>query len=418
MLAATACWLGLSASFALAETVKVPGPDAKPVDKLEQPAIARDPIAAASEKPASEDDIAKAIRASEKLSGDARALKSGRLPPPGEDATLPALKSPVDAPIDPKLAEDPAKTGDAKDTKPSEGTVLLDRMGLPLPDLPPEKAYTGPIDDAFGAFQRGYYLEAMDKALARAQKGDASAQTLVAEMLASGLGVKRNVNDAVFWYEQAAKGGDANAQYRYALILMDGTLVKRDKALAGQMMQKSAEGGNKFAQFNIAQIKVAAKPGPEGLKEALPWYEKAAIQGVPDAQYAMSQLLFNLDLPKERRAAARSWLEKAARGGFDTAQYDMAVWLINGIGGERNFDAGFKWMKAAAENGLVVAQNKLAHLYVNGIGTGPDAIEAAKWYVLSRRAGLKDLELEDFYLGIDDSEQKEAIARADRFARG
>ena len=136
---------------------------------------------------------------------------------------------------------------------------------------------------------------------------------------------------------------------------------------------------------------------------------------MPDAQYALSQLYYHMDLPREKRQQARDWLLKAALAGYDTAQYDIALWLINGIGGERDYEAGFRWMRIAANRGHVAAQNKLAKLYVNAIGTGPDPIEATKWYVLSRKAGMADLELEDFFLGIDDKTQKEGIARAEAF---
>ena len=327
--------------------------------------------------------------------------KSERLFPLGNDGKLPILAFPDDA--------------NAKDKQPSSGLKLLERMGGKLPDLPPEKKYGGKVDDAYGAYQRGFYLSAMNLALPRAQRGEAAAQTLVAELLNNGLGVRRNPQDAAFWYEQAAKAGDANAQFKYALMLMEGSVVPRDKKKADEMMRKAADGGNREAQFNIAQLMVAATPGEKGLESALPWYEKSAEQGVPDAQYAVAQLYANLPVSKEKRASARAWLTKAASAGFDTALYDMAVWYINGIGGQRDYEQGFEWMKRAANRGHVVAQNKLAHLYINAIGTRPDPAEAAKWYILSRRAGLSDLELEDFYLGIEDATQKEGLHRANRF---
>jgi len=355
-----------------------------------------DPAAKPKETPV--DDVAAMIKANEKLAGDALLLKSGRNLPKDGVQTLPNLPNPQ-----------------GTDVTPSEGLSVIERMGGKLPDLPVEKPYTGKPDLAFGAFQRGLYLQAMELALPRAQLGDASAQTLVAELMASGLGVKRNVRDAVFWYEQAAKAGDPNAEYKYALVLMDGSLVARDKVKADEYMRKAADGGNKFAQFNIAQILVAAKPGDEGLRAAFPYYEKSALQGVPDAQYAMAQLLMNLDFPEGKRAEARGWLEKAAKAGFDTAEYDMGVWLVNGVGGTVDFDKGFAWMKKAADGGHVLAQNKLAHLYINALGTRPDTVEATKWYVLSRRAGLKDLELEDFYLGISEDVQKQGVMAANRF---
>ncbi len=326
--------------------------------------------------------------------------KGDRLLPLGNNKQLPVLNSPE---------------ANRNAEKPSEGLNVLERMGAGLPDLPPEKAYSGKLDQAYGAFQRGFYLTAMNLALPKAQLGDAGAQTLVAELLNNGLGVRRSPSDAAFWYEQAAKAGDANAQFKYALMLMDGRQVKRDRKRADEMMEKAARGGNAEAQFNIAQIRVAATPGEKGLMEALPFYESAAAQGVPDAEYALSQLYTTLPVSREKQAQARFWLEKAANARFDTALYDMGVWYINGIGGERDYEKGFVWMKRAANRGHIIAQNKLAYLYINAIGTRPDPIEAAKWYVLSRRAGLADLGLEDFYLGIEDDQQKEAIRRADQF---
>ncbi|SMF05045.1 tetratricopeptide repeat protein [Neorhizobium sp. CSC1952] len=302
---------------------------------------------------------------------------------------------------------------------PSGGVELYQRMGAALPPAPPEKPYNGPIDEAYGAYQRGFYVTALDKALTRAGAGDAAAQTLVAEMMTKGLGIKRDAKTAAFWYRQAAEGGDPAAMFQYALLLMSGRDVPRDKKLADEFMRKAAEAGNSSAQFNWAQIVVSDNPGEKGLHLALPFYEKSASQGVADAQYAVAQLYVALkDLPQEKKAKAREWLERAAKAGFDTAQLDMGVWLVNGIGGERDYDKGFEWMRIAAHRGNVAAQNKLSHLYINALGTRPNPVEAAKWYVLSRRAGLQDPALEDFYLGISEETRKQAIEAANRFRRG
>lgn len=299
---------------------------------------------------------------------------------------------------------------------PSGGVNVLDRMGAALPDLPAEKPFAGKADDAYGAFQRGYYLTAMELALPRAQLGDASAQTLVAEIFSQGLGVPRKPKDAAFWYGQAAQAGDPSAMFKYAIILMEGRDVPRDKARSEELMKKAAERGNASAQFNYAQLLVADQPGQRGLKAALPFYEKSAEQGIADAQYALSQIYLNVDgIPEEKRARAREWLLRAAAAGVDTAQLDAGIWLVDGVGGGRNLEQGFRWMLRAANSGNVAAQNKVAHLYINAIGTRPNSIEAAKWYVLSRRAGLKDDDLEDFYLGIGEDQQKAGREAANRF---
>lgn len=300
--------------------------------------------------------------------------------------------------------------------KASGGLTLLERMGAELPPLPAEKPPAGPIDEAYGAYQRGLFLTAMDKALPRAEKGDAAAQTLVAELLSNGLGVKRDEKGAAFWYEQGAKNGDANAMLKYAMLLMEGRGVKQDKAGADEWMKKSADAGNGSAAFNHAQVIVGAHPGKDGLKRALPYYEKAAEQGIADGQYACSQIYMALpELGADHKQKALYWIERAAKAGYDTARLDLGLWLVNGTAGERKPEEGFQWLKRAADQGNVSAANKVAHLLIMAIGTRPDPVEAAKWYVISRRAGLVDEELEDFFLGIEDDQQKQAIERADAF---
>ncbi|MFD1745210.1 tetratricopeptide repeat protein [Rhizobium helianthi] len=318
-------------------------------------------------------------------------------------------------------APDAAQKGErpTEEAYPSSGITLLQRMGTTLPPLPPEKEYTGPIDEAYGAYQRGLYRTALEKALPRAEKGDAAAQTLVAMMTMLGRGLAHDAKGAAFWFKQAAEGGDPAGMFQYALMLMQGRDVPHDKAKADEYMRRAAEAGNGSAQFNWGQILIADNPGEKGLKLALPFYEKSAEQGIADAQYAVAQLYIAIpDIPAEKKAKAREWLMRAAKAGFDTAQLDMGIWYVNGVGGPRDYEKGFEWLRIAALRGNVVAQNKLAHLYINALGTRPDPVEAAKWYVLSRRAGLPDPLLEDFYLGINEEQQKKAIDAANRFRRG
>jgi TPR repeat protein len=282
-------------------------------------------------------------------------------------------------------APTPANPAGKDDVTPSSGVGLLDRMGADLPPLPPEKPFTGQVDEAYGAFQRGLYLTAFQAALPRAQLGDPAAQTLIAELLSQGLGVRRDTKNAAFWYSKAAEGGDATSMFKYALILIEGQDVPRDRKAADIWMKKAADAGQPSAEFNWGQSLTADNPGVKGLELALPYYEKSAE------------------------------LVRAANAGFDTAQLDMGLWLISGTGGPIDLKGGFNWMKVAAYRGNVVAQNKLAHLYINAIGTTQQPVEAATWYVISRRAGLKDPELEDFYLGIEDDQQKSAIDAANKY---
>lgn len=279
-----------------------------------------------------------------------------------------------------------------------------------------EERFGGPAADAaYGAFQRGLYMTALNLAKPRAEAGDSAAQTLVAEILSRGLGVKRDEAAAAKWYQLAAEQGVPEAQFQYALLLIDGRFVKKDPNGAYALMQAAAEAGNRMAQFNFAQMVVQREPGPTGMTKAVAYYQRAADAGLADAQYAMSQVYAaGVGGKAKDDVQARRWLLLAARQNYDTAQVDLATWLVEGRGGQRDLKAGFEWMKRAAEGGNVAAQNRLAKLYMGGIGTEPDAIEAAAWYFVARRRGLVDAEMQDFLNGKTDEELKTALERANR----
>jgi hypothetical protein len=274
----------------------------------------------------------------------------------------------------------------------------------------------GSVDAAYGAFQRGYYLTALELALPRAKLGDPASQTLVAELYARGLGLPKDMKEAAFWYAAAAEAGDTAARLKFALLLLEGRFVDKDRDKARELMRLAADAGNSSAQFNYGQLLITDQPGDEGVKRALPYMTQAAENGIADAQFALAQIYaYGVGLPAADPEKARGWLVRAARSGYDTAQLDLAVWLIDGIGGETDYTTGFAWMRRAANTGNVMAQNRLSHLYVNAIGTRPDPIEAAKWYILSRRAGLEDYALEDFFQGLTAEEQKAGIEAANTF---
>jgi TPR repeat protein len=272
-----------------------------------------------------------------------------------------------------------------------------------------------PSDEAFSAYQRGFYKTALNLARPLAEKGDAASQVLVAEILSRGLGVARDEKEAAKWYMAAADQGMPEAEFQAALLLLDGRFFAKDIERATGLMEKAAEAGNRMAMFNTGQLRLQLEPGPTGLAQARPWFQKAAEGGLADAQYALSQLILAapaVSLDEEKEAVA--WLRAAATQNFDTAQLDLATMLIQGKGTEERQKEGFFWMLRAARQGNVAAQNRTAKLYRAGIGVDADPVEAAAWYTLARRAGLADHDMDIFLDGLTDEERRDALTRANR----
>lgn len=282
-------------------------------------------------------------------------------------------------------------------------------------DVDPERFGARQPDQAYGAFQRGLYMTAYNLALPRAENGDPAAQTLVAEILSRGLGMRRDDAAAAKWYARASEQGIPEAQFQYALLLLDGRFVPKDEKQAFALMQAAAEAGNLLAQFNFAQMLIKREPEGRGLEKAVAYYARAADGGLADAQYAMAQVYANgVGGKKADDKEARRWLLLAARQNYDTAQLDLGRWMIAGRGGDRARGEGFGWLLRAARGGNVAAQNDIAKLYMQGIGVEPDTTAAASWYLLARRAGLVDPVMEDFFDGLTDDEIKQALERSNR----
>ena len=58
-----------------------------------------------------------------------------------------------------------------------------------------------------------------------------------------------------------------------------------------------------------------------------------------------------------------------------------------------------------------MAQNRLARLYANGVAVKADPVQAAKWHLLAREAGVSDFTL-DMFLAKLTPEQRAAANKA------
>lgn len=267
-------------------------------------------------------------------------------------------------------------------------------------------------DVAYGAFQRGLYITALNLALPKAKEGHGPSQALVAEIYSRGLGVARDPAEATKWYGKAAEQGIPQAQLQYALALIAGEHVSKDEEKARELMRAAADSGNALAQFNYAQMLMENEGAAESRAQAVAYYERAANAGLADAQYAMGIVYLNGTGGRARdREQAEKWLRAAARQNFDTAQLDLATLLVESRNAADEKE-GFAWMKRAAEGGNVAAQNRLAKLYAQAIGTEPDPVAAGAWAIVASRAGLNDPLMADFLQGLTDEQRRKALDMA------
>lgn len=274
------------------------------------------------------------------------------------------------------------------------------------------------LDPAYGAYQRGFFLTAFALALTQARAGDATAQTLLGEILTRGLGVEQDLEEAAGWYRLAAEQGERSAQYELARMLLEGTGVERDVRRAAELFRAAGKKGvpGAWRELGIMTLEgVATDDGEPNPQLGAAYLTRAARNGDAEAQYALGQLYAaGRGVAQSEEQAAR-WLGEAARNGHVAAQVEYALMLFRGEGTTKDEAVAALWLRQAALSDNPVAQMRYARLLSQGRGVKRDPLEAARWYFIARSKGLGDEYMDDWITTLDAKQVDEARARAARW---
>jgi localization factor PodJL len=137
-----------------------------------------------------------------------------------------------------------------------------------------------------------------------AERGDASAQFIVATRYLDGEGVTQDVTRAAHWYQKAALSGLAPAQYRLATLFERGRGVPKDSATALIWYERAAAQGNVKAMHNAAVIAAGTEAGKPNYDTAYKWFLAASQNGLKDSQ-------FNLAVLYERALGTKANIDEA-----------------------------------------------------------------------------------------------------------
>ena len=205
-------------------------------------------------------------------------------------------------------------------------------------------------DVAFGAFQRGYYLEAFREASRRAsEQGDPVAMTLLGELYANGYGVAKDEKKALAWFSLAADRGDRQAIFALAMFRFAGRGGPQDQAEAAALLDKAAKLGHVAAAYNLALLYLEGQQVRQDIARAAELLRGAADAGSPEAQYALATLYKEGNgVPKDPVAAAKL-LGAAARSGNEAAQVEYAIALFNGTGIAKDESGAAAMFRKAAQ---------------------------------------------------------------------
>jgi len=120
-------------------------------------------------------------------------------------------------------------------------------------------------------FEDKDYNKAYNSFYKLAKEGYLDAQEMIADMLLSGTGVEKNIEESGYWYKQAALQGNLNSMHQYAFFCLD----YNRKEEADIFFKKMIEQNYLPAIYNIASFYHEGNFGYSvDKKEALLLYKK------------------------------------------------------------------------------------------------------------------------------------------------
>ena len=193
---------------------------------------------------------AERAREEERRKQEAAEAKARAAQPPPKPATK---QEPPRRPAPPPTAAPAVKP------EPAPTPVALAPPSAPA-EPPPPPTPAQQLATAEQAIARGNYADAMALVWPLAEEGNARAQRLLGDLLASGRGVARNDGEARAWYERAGKQFDADAQAKLGEMYAGGLGVPRDANLAYVWFAAAARNGNAAARGQQERLAPTLQP--------------------------------------------------------------------------------------------------------------------------------------------------------------
>ena len=231
--------------------------------------------------------------------------------------------------------------------------------------------------------------------LSEAKSGNRDAQFNVGLFYHTGkAGVKKDYQQAIYWYRKAADQGQINAQGNLGYLYVNGIGVTQDYSQAAYWYRKAADQGEMSAQASLGYLYLDGKGVTQDYSQAVYWFRKAADQGEPYAMFNLAGCYYRGDGVSQDYKQAAYWYEKSADKGFMDAQAQLASMYRTGEGVSEDHVKAVKWYTLAAEQGDFLSQYLLISYYEEGTHIAQDYAQAVYW---SRKASEYVIDPDETY---------------------
>jgi ABC-type polysaccharide/polyol phosphate transport system ATPase subunit/TPR repeat protein len=215
-----------------------------------------------------------------------------------------------------------------------------------------------------------------------AESGVPASQNMLGCMYRDGIKAKKNLDLAVYWFEEAVKRDDDEAKINLAdMIVSD--IVPGTRETAVELYMSAAQKGNRDARNKLSRLLTEEKNDIG--REIREDFKKLLSHGNSQLFYNYAALLMKTAWGTEDRLEALKWYTKSAELGNADAMYQISIMHRDGNGPKRDDAEYLKWLRMAADNGHVQSQLMLGNIYRDGIKVENDEKESFRWYEAAAR---------------------------------
>ena len=200
-----------------------------------------------------------------------------------------------------------------------------------------------------------------------------------------GDGVQKNILKAADWYQKGAQAGIPSCLYNLGKLIINKE-ISGEEEKGFNLIQQAAESGYSFAQNYMGRAYrfgwyVNANP-----VRATNWFTKAAEQNMPDAMCNLGDMYSYEDGLTIDYEKAFYWYEKAAETKHSRALTELGDMYYAGKGVRQDYQKAMEYYQKACDEGYPYAFYSLGFMYWKGQGTLPDKEKAQEY--LSQAAAM------------------------------
>lgn len=183
-----------------------------------------------------------------------------------------------------------------------------------------------------------------------------------------GLGVKKDINQAIRWYCAAAEQGHMEAQYNLASLYYCGGGIKKDMNQAIKWFSAAASMGHLKAQHILGVLYYFGEEIDHNIEKSIELFSNAADQGHCEAQYNLGKIFEDGWIQKDGATISPNldkaiyWYTKAVNQDYADAQLNLGKLYYHGKGVAQNTAKSLELFFKASGQGSETAKNNFIQL--------------------------------------------------------